>query len=138
MATEKTKDTADPKLTKMIRVYLKMKEKNDELTNAYKEQTKSLADQMAMVKGALLDYCKEHGVEGARTKEGLFYRTTTTNFWTNDWSAMHAFVLEHKVPDLLEKRLHQGNVKQFLEDNPDVLPPGLNTETKYQISIRRK
>lgn len=138
MAAEKAVETEDPKLTKLVRVYLKMKEKNDELANAYKEQTKELADKMALVKSALLDYCKEHGVESVRTSAGLFYRTTTTNYWTNDWAAMHEFVLEHKVPDLLEKRLHQGNVKQFLEEHPDVLPPGMNTETKYQISIRRK
>lgn len=138
MSADKTTETEDPKLTKLVRVYLKMKEKNDELTAAYKEQTQQLSDQMALVKSALLEYCKEHGVEGARTKSGLFYRTTTTNYWTNDWAAMHNFVLEHQVPDLLEKRLHQGNMKQFLEEHPDVLPPGLNTETKYQISIRRK
>jgi hypothetical protein len=138
MATEKTVETEDPKLTKLVRVYLKMKEKKDEIDNAYKEEVQTLADQMSKVKGALLDYCKEHGVEGARTKAGLFYRTTATNYWTNDWASMHEFVLEHKVPDLLEKRLHQGNVKQFLEEHPDVLPPGMNAETKYQISIRRK
>jgi hypothetical protein len=138
MAAEKTVAVEDPKLTKLVRVYLKMKEKNDEIANEYKEKTKELSNQMVLVKSALLDYCKEHGVEGARTKSGLFYRTTTTNYWTNDWAAMHEFVLEHGMPDLLEKRLHQGNVKAFLEDNPDVLPPGMNTETKYQISIRRK
>jgi len=138
MAAEKAVETEDPKLTKLVRVYLKMKEKKEEIDNTYKEQTKDITEQMALVKNALLDYCKEHGVEGARTKSGLFYRTTTTNYWTNDWSAMHDFVLEHKVPDLLEKRLHQGNVKQFLEDHPDVLPPGMNAETKYQISIRPK
>jgi len=138
MAAEKTVESEDPKLTKLVRVYLKMKEKKDEIDNAYKDQTKELTDQMALVKSALLEFCKTKGVEGARTTEGLFYRTTTTNYWTNDWAAMHEFVLEHKVPDLLEKRLHQGNVKQFLEEHPDVLPPGMNTETKYQISIRRK
>jgi phage host-nuclease inhibitor protein Gam len=58
MATEKTVETEDPKLTKLVRVYLKMKEKKDEIDNTYKEQTKDLADQMALVKSALLDYCK--------------------------------------------------------------------------------
>jgi len=138
MATEKAVETEDPKLTKLVRVYLKMKETNEAIAKEYDDKAKDIKDKMALVKGALLDYCREHGVEGARTKSGLFYRTTTTNYWTNDWTSMHEFVLEHKVPDLLEKRLHQGNMKQFLEDNPDVLPPGMNTETKYQISIRRK
>lgn len=138
MATEKEVETEDPKLIKLVRVYLKMKETNEAIAKEYKDKAKDITDKMAMVKGALLDYCKEHGVEGANTKSGSFYRTTTTNYWTNDWASMYEFVLEHKVCDLFEKKLHQGNTKQFLKDNPDVLPPGLNTETKYQISIRRK
>ena len=44
MATEKTVETEDPKLTKLVRVYLKMKEKKDEIDNAYKEEVQTLAD----------------------------------------------------------------------------------------------
>ena len=138
MATAKTKDTEDPKLKKLVRVYLKMKTKRDELTEAFKVQEKQLAEQMDMVKAALLDYCRENGVEGARTADGLFYRTSTTSYWTNDWESMGKFVVEHNVPELLEKRLHQGNVKQFMEENPDIALPGLNADSKYNISIRRK
>jgi hypothetical protein len=51
---------------------------------------------------------------------------------------MGQFVVENNIPQLLEKRLHQGNVKQFMEENPEVVLPGLNVDSKYQISIRRK
>jgi hypothetical protein len=57
---------------------------------------------------------------------------------TNDWEAMGQFVVENNIPQLLEKRLHQGNVKQFLEENPEVILPGLNADSRYSISIRRK
>jgi len=38
----------------------------------------------------------------------------------------------------LEKRIAQTNMATFLEENPDLLPPGLNVDSKYTISIRRK
>jgi len=138
MTTAKTQDSEDPKLKKLVRVYLKMKTKRDEISDAFKAQEKELAEQMDKVKAALLDYCNESGLEGARTTEGMFYRTASTNYYTNDWDAMGRFVVEHQVPQLLEKRLHQGNVKQFMEENPEVALPGLVADAKYSITIRRK
>lgn len=123
---------------KLVKVYLKMNAKLGELRAAYDAEEKALKDQMTKIKGALLDYCKEQNVESVRTAEGLFYRNVTTRYWTSDWEAMGKFVLEHGVPELFEKRLHQGNMKQFLEANPEVLPPGLNVDSEYTITVRRK
>lgn len=123
---------------KLVKVYLKMNAKLGELRAAYDAEEKALKEQMTKIKGALLDYCKEQNVESVRTAEGLFYRNVTTRYWTSDWEAMGKFVLEHGVPELFEKRLHQGNMKQFLEANPEVLPPGLNVDSEYTITVRRK
>ena len=126
----------DPQLKKLVRVFLKMKTARDALTETYKREERELSANMDKVKSALLDYCRENGVEGARTSDGMFYRTVYTTYSTNDWEAMGNFIVEHNLPQLLEKRLHQGNVKQFLEDNPDVILPSLNTDSRYQLSIR--
>jgi len=134
----KTETVEDPVLKKLVRIYLKMKAKRDEITQKYKQEEGEVAEQMDKVKSALLDYCRENGVEGARTADGLFYRTKSTMYSTNDWEAMGQFVVENNIPQLLEKRLHQGNVKQFLEENPEVILPGLNADSRYSISIRRK
>jgi hypothetical protein len=123
---------------KLVKVYLKMKQKRAELSAAFDEQDNKIKTQMDKVKTALLEYCKQNGVESVRTAEGLFYRTVRTNYWTNDWESMGKFVVEHEVPELLEKRLHQTNMKQFLEENPDLLPPGLNVDSEYTITVRRK
>lgn len=123
---------------KLVKVYLKMNAKLSEMKAAYEAEEKALKEQMAKVKQGLLNYCKEHNVESVRTGEGLFYRNVHTRYWTNDWEAMGKFVVAQGVPELLEKRLHQGNVKQFLEENPDVLPPGLNVDSEYTITVRKK
>lgn len=123
---------------RLVKVYLKMRQKKAELAAAFSEQDEKIKAQMDKVKFALLEYCKDHGVESVRTQEGLFYRTVRTSYWTNDWDSMGKFIVEHEVPELLEKRLHQGNTKQFLEENPDLLPPGLNVDSEYTITVRRK
>jgi hypothetical protein len=51
---------------------------------------------------------------------------------------MNKFILEHEMPEFYEKRLNQTSVKQFLEENPDVLPPGLNVDSEYVITVRKK
>lgn len=123
---------------KLVKVFLKMKQKRAEITAAFTEQDEKIKAQMDKVKSALLEYCKNQNLESVRTTEGLFYRTVRTNYWTSDWESMGKFVVENNAPELLEKRLHQSNMKQFLEENPDLLPPGLNVDSEYTITVRRK
>jgi hypothetical protein len=32
---------------------------------------------------------------------------------------------------------HQGNMAKFLEENPSLLPPGLNSDTEFDVSVRK-
>jgi hypothetical protein len=45
---------------------------------------------------------------------------------------------EHGAMELLEKRICQTNMREFLEENPEVHPPGLNVDQEYAFTIRRK
>ena len=123
---------------KLTRVYLKIRDKKSQLAAEFKKQEEDLDQQLTKVKVALLDYCKEQGVESVKTSEGIFYRSVKTRYWTSDWEAMHQFIMEHNVPEFMEKRLNQTNVKAFLEENPDVVPKGLNVDSEYVISVRKK
>lgn len=123
---------------KLTRVYIKIRDARAALAAKFKEEDTELAAQLDAVKAALLDYCKDHGVDSVRTQEGLVYRTQKTRYWTNDWASMHKFILDHQLPEFFEKRLNQGAVKEFLEENPELVPPGLNADSEYTISVRKK
>ena len=122
----------------LTKVYLKIKDKRSELSAAFKEEDGKLSEQIDKVKKALLEYCKEQGVDSVKTSAGMFYRSAKTRYWTSDWSHMHEFILEHEAPELLDKRLNQTNMKQFLEENPAHVPKGLNVDSEYMVSVRRK
>ena len=131
---------SDEKLNaeKLTSVYLKIKDKRSELSVEFKEKDAELVEQLDKVKKALLDYCQEQGVDSVRTSAGLFYRSARTRYWTSDWSSLHEFILDNGVPELLDKRVNQTNMKQFLEENPDLVPKGLNVDSEYVVSVRRK
>jgi len=127
----------DVSLEKLTRVYIKMREKKAEISQELEAKIAELDDSMKKVKTAILDHMKELGAESLRTDSGSIYRTVRTTYSTNDWDSMNKFILEHSVPELLEKRIHQTNMKVFLEEHPDVLPPGLNANMEYSVTIKR-
>jgi len=114
-----------------------MKEAREKLAADFKTADDKIKSQADAVKRALLTYCKNNNLESVKTAEGMFYRTTQKTYFTNDWESMGRFIVEHNCPEVLEKRLHQSNLKQFLEENPELLPPGLNAMTEYSITVRR-
>jgi hypothetical protein len=127
----------DVSLEKLTRVYIKMREKKTEISQELEAKMSDMEEKMKTVKTAILDHMKELGAESLRTDAGTVYRTVRTTYSTNDWDSMNKFILEHSVPELLEKRLHQTNMKVFLEEHPDVLPPGLNANMEYSVTIKR-
>ena len=129
--------TEDVRLEKLTRVYIKMRDKKAELTKELEAKISKVDEDMWTVKTAILDYMKEIGAESLRTEAGLVYRTVKTKYATSDWESMNKFILEHGVPDLLVKAINQSNMAAFLEEHPDLLPPGLNANSEYSVTIKR-
>lgn len=124
-------------LDKLTEVYIKMRDKRSELKQAFESSDGEIQDQMKLLEEQMLEACKSMSADSIRTKAGTIIRSTKTRYWTNDWDSMRTFIKEHDAFDLLEKRLHQTNMKQFLEENPEILPVGLNTDREFTIVVRR-
>ncbi len=128
-------------LDKLARVYRKMRAKIDALTKEYDAQVEELKAQQDEIKMAMKDQMRALGLTSVRTPEGTIIMSEKTRYTTNDWDSFKAFVLEHQVVDLLEKRIaqtnHQTNMVTFLDENPGIVPPGLNSMTEYDVSVRK-
>jgi hypothetical protein len=83
------------------------------------------------------DQMKALGVTSVRTPEGTVVLSVKTRYSTQDWDEFKKFILAHEAIELLEKRIAQTNMKQFLDENPGVVPPGLNSASEYDISVRK-
>lgn len=122
---------------RLVAAYIKMRDRRAELLRQYEAEDADIKTQMEAVEGKLLDLCKEIGVDTLGSKHGKVMRTVKTRYWTSDWDSLHKFVLQHKMPELLERRISQTTMKQLLEENPDAMPPGLNIDSRYTVTIRR-
>lgn len=125
-------------IEKIVQAYIKIRDTKDRLYQEYKERTDELEAQMDVLKHKLIEISKETGATSFSTPHGIAYRTVKNRFWTNDWERFYGFMRDNNAMELLEKRIHQSNMKEFMEQHPDLHPPGLNVDSEYEITIQRR
>ena len=124
-------------LDRLAKVYRKIRDQISTLTKEYDTQVEVLKAQQEEIKHAMKDQMQALGVTSVRTPQGTVVISVKTRYSTADWDSFKKFVVEHDALDLYEKRIAQTNMKQFLEENPGVVPPGLNSNAEYDISVRK-
>jgi hypothetical protein len=127
-----------PDANKLVKVYIKMRTKRSELKAAYELEDNEVKRQMEIVEGVLLDICKTAGATSLNTESGTVIKGTTTRYWPSDWDSMHQFIRDNDALDLLERRIAQKAMGEFIANNPDKFPKGMNVDSKFSITVRRK
>lgn len=118
-------------------IYIKIRDKRAEMKEQYEEQDNVLKEQQELLAEQMLTICHDQNADSIKTKAGTIIRKVDTRYWTSDWDKMYDFIYENDAFPLLEKRIHQTNMRQFLEENPNLLPAGLMSDSKYSIVVRR-
>jgi len=129
--------TPDVSAEKLAEIYVKVRDARAALKERFEEEDTVLKEQLDTLAAKMLELCKDIDADSIRTSAGTIIRKVDTRYWTTDWDAMYQFVEENDAFPLLEKRIHQTNMKQFLEEHPDKLPVGLQADSKYTIVVRR-
>jgi len=128
-----TEVTAD----KLVSIYIKLRDKRAQALKESEELDAELKTQQDMVSDKLQEMLKEIGADNIKTKHGTVTRTIKTRYWTSDWASMFQFIKDNDAMYLMEQRIHQTNIKKFLGENPDQLPIGLNSDSRYTVSVRK-
>lgn len=124
-------------LNKLAKVYRRIREEIATITQEYDNKVEALKAQQEALKIAMKDQMKAMGVMSVRTNEGTVVLSVKTVYDTNDWDSFKSFVVQNDALDLLQKRISQTNMKQFLEENPGLVPPGLNSRSEFDVSVRK-
>lgn len=122
-------------LSELARIYRKMKARMDELTKAYDTEVETIKEKLDLVKIEIKDQMRAQGATSIKTDFGTISLVTKTRYSTQDWDSFKRFVVDNDVVDLLEKRIAQTNMSKFLEENPSLVPPGLNSMSEYEIRV---
>lgn len=122
---------------KLVQVYVKIRDAKAAKTKEMEDAIAALDAQLDVIETELLELCKTTGQDGGKTQFGSFRRSVKTRYWTSDWDSMYRFIKEHDMPELLERRVSQTTFKEFLQENPDKMPQGMNVDSRYAITVTR-
>lgn len=126
-----------PPTEKLVKAYIKMRDARSVLSAEFEAKDKEIKEQMRVVENYLLEACKRAGGNVSIPGVGVVMRGVDTRYWTSDWEAMHNFIKENNALELLERRIAQRAMGEFLKANPDMMPKGMNVESKYTVTVRR-
>lgn len=122
----------------LVEVYLTIRNERDRILKEYESADASLKADMSELEAMMLGVCNDVNADSIKTQHGTVMRKVNERFFCNDWDGFRKFVLENEAVELLEKRIHQGNFKQFLsEHEADGLPPGVNVMREFGITVRK-
>lgn len=118
--------------------YMNIRTEREKLSAKYKEDDDKLKSELEVVERELLKICSEQNVDLMRTKFGTVSRSIKTRVHVIDWDSFYDYIIEHKAPQLLTKRIHESNFEEFTSERKhEGLPPGVNVAREYTITVRK-
>lgn len=125
-------------LSQLVTAYLSIRGERERIKLEYETQDAKLKEELAVLEVAMLEVCNQTKADSIKTQHGTVIRKLNERFYCNDWDNFKDFVLENRAVELLERRIHQGNFKEFMaEHEQDGLPPGVNVMREYGIVVRK-
>ena len=118
------------KLDDYVKAYLAIRAQRENLKRDYDLADSELKAEIAKLDEVLLAEC--NNISAAIIK------TLRENFVCGDWDGLKEFIMEKDLIELLQQRLHSGNLKEYLiTHGADGLPPGISSIREYSIVVKK-
>lgn len=125
-------------IDELVKTYLTIRGHREILAKDFEIKDSELKSELVSIEQALLAECNNINADSIRTGSGTIVKTLKENYICSDWDNLKDFILENKVVELLQQRIHQTNFKEFMQNHQgDGLPPGINVMREYNIVVRK-
>lgn len=123
----------------LVAKYLKIQTQIRELEKKHREQMMALETEIEVVAKKILDTCEKNKTDLIETPAGTACRKQKVSFAVKDWDAMARLIKKYSAIQLLEKRVHVSNMKEFLLNNPDVKTDDyIDITKKYTLTVSNR
>lgn len=125
-------------LEELVVDYIEIRNQREMLLADYELKDNELKEALKNIEAEMLVVCNATNADSIKTQHGTVIRKLNERFYCNDWDNFRKFVLDNQAVELLERRIHQGNFKEFMtERQNDGLPPGVNVMREFGITVRK-
>jgi hypothetical protein len=122
----------------LVETFITLRNERDRMRNEWEAKDSEIKEEMTTLEQALLAICNETNATSIKTDKGTVIRKLNERFFCSDWDNFRDYVLQHQALELLERRIHQGNFKEFIAERQDEgLPPGVNVMREFGVTVRK-
>jgi hypothetical protein len=122
----------------LVQTYLTIRTQREIILKEYESKDSELKQELVLLEQAMLEACSNVNADSIKTQHGTVIKKLNERFFCSDWDNFKEFVLEHGAVDLFERRIHQGNFRQFMSDHEgEGLPPGVNVMREFGVTVRK-
>jgi hypothetical protein len=118
--------------------YIKLRTEREQLKQEWSAKDLVFDEQMTTIENSLVDTLTKTGASSMTTANATIIKRVVSNYSPSNWEAIYQMVDRHKAYGLFFKRLNNANMKQFLDEHPDEYPAGLNVDSRYTVTVKRK
>ncbi len=130
-------ETTEISTEKVVATYINARDANAAMEQRHKEEKRNLNEQLEVLEQELLARVEHAGGNISVPNVGRVARRVSRNYWTNDWESFYKVVKEHDAFHLLHQRISNKAMQEFLNEHPDLMPEGLNVDSRYTVTVTR-
>lgn len=125
-------------IDELTKDYMALRQQRERLASEFKKTDEELKMAQSNIEAKLIEICNEQNMDSVRTAHGTVMRSIKQRVHVIDWDSFYDYIIENKAPQLLHKRIHEGNFEEFMQDRKDHgLPPSVNVVREYQVIVRK-
>lgn len=129
---------SDVKLEELVQTYLTIRNERNTLKHAFEVKDDELKGDLEKLEQAMLSYCNDINADSIRTGSGTVIKSIKETFICNDWDNFKSYILDNQALDLLQQRISDSNLKEFLSTRQsEGLPPGISTMREVKVTVRK-
>jgi hypothetical protein len=129
---------AEINLDRVVQAYNAIRDARTVRRHAWEAADTELEKEQDTLKVMMLALLNQIGGKSIATEHGTIYRAEKVRPSAADWNVVYSWVVaDPERFEVLEKRLKATFVKQYMDENEGVPPPGVNVHREYEVAVRR-
>lgn len=121
-------------IDKLVKAYVNIRDKRSEL----EKEKKALKKNMDAIEIEIMKACDAQGVESFKTSYGTAYKNKKTFISVTNWEAAIDYIVANDLTHMLTRSVQKAAAIEYMDENNNTLPPGLEFGSVTEIGIRRK
>ena len=126
-----------PTIDQFVERYVALRDYVKKQTDEFEERLKPYTDAMELIAAQLGQKMRDNGVESFKTEHGTAYKTQTISVKTADKDAFTRYCIGEEAWELVDFRPAKSGVEEFMAQNNDTPPPGVDVALVTNVRVRR-